>query len=639
MSAIWGMIDLNHNRLKDGIAELMEEPYHDYKIDSYRRCTEEYAVIGYGGQYFTKEAEKEVLPIISQDGQQLFVADAVLDNREELFRLLQIPEGEHEDIPDGTLMFKILIKYGKESLNLFLGTYSFVFYDRLKQEIWLAADITASRCLYYKYQEGRIIFSTLLRPILKAGDDKKQWNFRLLSDYLALDNLSQYTEAEETPYDEIYKLSPGQMVFIDKNGMTKHEYWKPDFHAVYKKNCDEELKNQLITLFNQCVSCAMRSSSKTGIALSSGLDSTSVACFAAPMLKKKGEILYAYTSIPEKDYVSSEHPRYNPNEQGLVEKTKEFLGNLHTTYLELAGKNGFDAAKEYMNLYELPYKSLQNLTWLHEIAATAAKDGCRILLNGQFGNATISFGDYTIHLYSLLRDGNFIELFREVNAFHETEHIGRKEIYLTLLRIRLINIFHKRTTVEAMFAGIYNNPSLILKYNTEKRFRKNSFNQLSHPIMTFKKIRPYTINKNSLVQMGEFETHRSLITGVLLRDPTRDKRIIEFCLKLPMNQFVYRGNERRLVKEYLKEYLPQEILDAKQKGIQSADLLHRLSKNWEQIFADCNMLLQEEIAERLLDVPKLKDRLDLIHTKLLGSDRLEINKMLYSILVIKYLTQ
>lgn len=639
MSAIWGMIDLQHNRIKDGMAELLEEPYHKYQIDSYRRCIEEEAVIGYGGQYFTKEAEKEVLPIISQDGQQLFVADAVLDNREELFRLLQIPESEYDNIPDGTLMYKILMKYGKDSLNLFLGTYSFVYYDRLKQKVWLAADIAASRCLYYKFQEGRIIFSTLLRPILKAGDDKNQWNFRLLSDYLSLDNLSQYTEAEETPYEEVYKLSPGQAIFIDKIGVTKLEYWKPDFHAVHIKNSDEELKNQFITLFSQSVSCVMRSPAKTGISLSSGLDSTSVACFAAPELEEKGEILYAYTSIPEKDYISSEHPRYNPNEQGLVEKTKEFLGNLHTTYIELNGKNGFDAAQEYMNLYELPYKSLQNLFWLHEIAATAAKDGCRLLLNGQFGNATISFGDYTIHLYSLLRGGNIIELFREVNAFHKAEYIGRKEIYLTLLKICFFNMLPKRTTKEAMFAGIYNNPSLILKYNTEKRFRKSSFNQVSHPIMTFHKIRPFTINKNSLVQMGEFETHRSLITGVLLRDPTRDKRLIEFCLKLPMNQFVHRGNERRLVREYLKEYLPKEILDAKQKGIQSADLIHRLSKNWEQIYAECNKLLQEEIAEQLLDVSKLKDRLDLLHTKLAGSDRLEINKLLYSILIVKYLTQ
>jgi asparagine synthase (glutamine-hydrolysing) len=636
MSAIWGTIDLLNNRIKDEIADLMEKPYHKYKIDNYRRYIEKDAVIGYGGQHFTKEAEKEVLPIESLDGQQLFVTDAVLDNREELFKLMQIPKAEYDEVPDGMLMYQVFVKYGRDSLNLFRGTYSFVYYDRLKEEVWLVADITASRCLYYRYQEGRLLFSTLLGPILQVVGDKKQWNFRHLSDYLALDSLSQYTEAEETPYEGIYKLSPGQAVIISKDSVTKLEYWKPDFHTSHLVKCDDEIKNEFITLFDQCVADVMRSSGKTGISLSSGLDSTSVACFAGPKLKEKGETLYAYTSIPERDYISSEPPRYNPNEQSLVERTKEFLGNLHTTYLELNGENGFDAADEYLKMYELPYKSLQNVKWLHEIAVSAARDGCRLLLNGQFGNATISFGDYTIHFYSLLRSGNIKELIKEVSAFHKLNQVGRKQIYLTLLRICLLNVFHKQTSGEAMFATVYDNPLLIHRYNTEKRFRKSHFNQASQPLMTFKRIRPFTINNNSLVQIGEFETHRSLITGVLLRDPTRDKRLIEFCLKLPMNQFVYRGIERRLVKEYLKDYLPKEIIQARQKGIQSADLIHRLAKNWERIYIECDKLLQEEIAEQILDVKKLKKKLDILQTKLLESDRAEINKLLYSILIVKY---
>ncbi len=636
MSAIWGTIDLLHNRIKLEDADLMEKPYQNYKIDSYRRYIEKDALIGYGGQFFTKEAEKEVLPIVSLDGQQMFVTDAVLDNRDELFHLLQIPESEYNDIPDGTLMYNVLMKYQKESLKLFVGTYSFVYYDKGKEEVWLVADIAASRCLYYKYQEGKLIFSTLLQPILQVGNDKKTWNFRLLSDYLAIDNLSQYTEAVETPYEGIYKLSPGQAVIINKNGINKIDYWKPDFKAVHLKKSDEEIKNEFIILFSQCVTSVMRSSGKTGISLSSGLDSTSVACFAGPKLKEKGEYLYSYTSIPEKDYIPSEHPGYNTNEQDLVEKTKEFLGNLHTTYLDLNGENGFDAAKEYMNLYELPYKSLQNVKWLHEIAVSAARDGCRILLTGQFGNATISFGDFTIHFYSLLHGGNFLELFKEVDVFHKINHVGRKQIYLTLFNICIINLFYKKTSREAMFASIYDNPSLIHRYNTEKRFRESRLNQANQPLMTFKKIREFTINKNSLVQMGEFETHRSLITGVLLRDPTRDKRLIEFCLQLPMNQFVYRGYDRRLVKEYLKDYLPKEIIDARQKGLQSADFNHRLAKKWEKIYQECDKLLQEEIAEQLLDVAKLKKELDSLHTELAKNDALEINKLLYSILMVKY---
>jgi asparagine synthase (glutamine-hydrolysing) len=77
--------------------------------------------------------------------------------------------------------------------------------------------------------------------------------------------------------------------------------------------------------------------------------------------------------------------------------------------------------------------------------------------------------------------------------------------------------------------------------------------------MTVREMRPLMADKNALLQSGEIITHFSLITGVLFRDPTVDRRMIELCMQLPESQFVYRGTERRLVREYLKGYIPEEI--------------------------------------------------------------------------------
>lgn len=634
MSAIWGMVDLKKKLGNEEIAIRMEEPYHKYNIDIYDKHVEEDVVLGYGGQYFTSEAKKEKQPIVNAMEGLFFVADVVLDNREELFDILDIKTEQRCNIPDGTLMFQILKKFGKKSYNMFLGTYAFVYYDKYHKEVILVADAVGSRSLYYNYDQGILYFSTLMKPILEVNKEENKWNYRFLSDYLALNNLSMYTEMEETPYQNIFKVAPGQTVVINERGLYKEEYWKLPIKGRVLRKSDEDFKKEFINLFDKCVSCVMRSSEKTGILLSGGLDSTSVACFAAPKLKEKGELLYSYTSIPETEYVSKEIPYYNTNEQKMVEITKDYLGNITSTFLELAGENGFDGAAEYMAAYELPYKSLQNIRWLHKSAVKAAEDGCRIMLTGQFGNSTISFGAFYTHFYSLLMAGHLIELSKEVNIYHRKYNLGRKKIYKYLIKNFSTNHLKKNIKVEDLFTDVYINPELINRYNIKKRFIKSGYAE-NVQLYTSRAIKPYMFNKIALIQIGELETHLSLSTGVLFRDPTRDKRMIEYCLKLPEDQFVHNGIERRLVREYLHDYLPKEIILDRHVGLQSADMANRLLKNWDHIHHECCALLEEDIASKLLDLPKIRDKMQLYKEKL-PTDNFELMKILYSILLVKF---
>jgi len=126
---------------------------------------------------------------------------------------------------------------------------------------------------------------------------------------------------------------------------------------------------------------------------------------------------------------------------------------------------------------------------------------------------------------------------------------------------------------------------------------------------------------------------------VLQRDPTRDRRLIEFCLALPDNQFVYRGVERRLVREYLQSYLPKEIIeDSKHRGLQSADMVNRISKNWERIYQECTDIMNHKIAEKLLDLPKLELKLNEYKEKFPYNEEFELMKLLYSILLVEYVS-
>jgi asparagine synthase (glutamine-hydrolysing) len=63
--------------------------------------------------------------------------------------------------------------------------------------------------------------------------------------------------------------------------------------------------------------------------------------------------------------------------------------------------------------------------------------------------------------------------------------------------------------------------------------------------------------------------------GLDVRDPTRDRRLVEFCWRLPDTAFWANGRKRGLIRRGMQAHLPAPVLFCKAKGLQSADVLAR----------------------------------------------------------------
>jgi asparagine synthase (glutamine-hydrolysing) len=66
--------------------------------------------------------------------------------------------------------------------------------------------------------------------------------------------------------------------------------------------------------------------------------------------------------------------------------------------------------------------------------------------------------------------------------------------------------------------------------------------------------------------------------GLDVRDPTRDRRLVEFCWRIQNPAHWAGGLRRGLIRSAMAHLLPESVLFCKAKGLQSADLLGRLSK-------------------------------------------------------------
>lgn len=581
MSGIFGVIDFTKKTINHSYEEDMKSPYYNYCIDEYQSTTKENHMMGCALQHITKEAKLEQFPYSNEDKTIYLTADCVLDNRDELLSKLQLPS----HIPDGALIFHAFLKWGRHCIHHLLGCFSFVVYDSKINEAYLFADHISSRSLFYYYSEGKVYFSTLIRSILKANNYNINKNKRWILDCMAMKTPIMITNPEETPFQGVKKVLAGCYVTIGLEKQYCIEYWNPIKKAKeWKRAKDTEYQHRLLSTLNNAVQSAIRTDGEVGIYLSSGLDSTSVACVAAPLLQKCNKNLYSFTAIPEESFINTHSSYYIVNEsKGVLDICKQYP-NIIPSFETSESKSILTEIDEIISITELPTKSGENVVWLNEIAKSASKKGCKILLDGQHGNSTLSNGhlrEYFKHLFTNL---HFIKAMKVVDTYGKYHRISRKRLAFSLTKSVFSEPFSRWLAKrDDLFQDVLVNKELAKCYKTNIRLRKNFYNSNHTIIPKWKEIKSDMFSKLEFSQVGEFKTKLGLKYGMLLRDPLADKHLIELTMTLPFSCFVSEGYERRLVRKYMKGIIPNTILDdTYHRGLQGADYLHRYNKHWKE---------------------------------------------------------
>jgi asparagine synthase (glutamine-hydrolysing) len=91
--------------------------------------------------------------------------------------------------------------------------------------------------------------------------------------------------------------------------------------------------------------------------------------------------------------------------------------------------------------------------------------------------------------------------------------------------------------------------------------------------------------------------------GVDERDPTNDRRLIEFCLSLPTEALLKDGIRRPVARTALADRLPPEVLGASLRGLQTADWYEQITKREVSKFFDT--LSGSAAAGRVIDLEAL----------------------------------
>jgi asparagine synthase (glutamine-hydrolysing) len=94
--------------------------------------------------------------------------------------------------------------------------------------------------------------------------------------------------------------------------------------------------------------------------------------------------------------------------------------------------------------------------------------------------------------------------------------------------------------------------------------------------------------------------------GLEVRDPTFDQRVMSFCWSIPQSQYLLDGQNRMLIRRAMADYLPEQVLWNRSKGIQAADIAQRIVDNQSDVGMALAKLDQSELACHYLDLPRMR---------------------------------
>jgi len=98
--------------------------------------------------------------------------------------------------------------------------------------------------------------------------------------------------------------------------------------------------------------------------------------------------------------------------------------------------------------------------------------------------------------------------------------------------------------------------------------------------------------------------------GIETRDPTSDRRVIEYCFSIPGSQYLRNGVTRWLVRRAMEGRLPDHVRNRTTRGGQSADWTEWLPAMRGELVAELDRLDRSETANRCLDLAKLRSLMD-----------------------------
>jgi asparagine synthase (glutamine-hydrolysing) len=643
MSAINGIVHFDDEPIPLEHRVNLMKALEKYPADDIHTWHKDSLFLGCHAQWITPESIGERLPYYDKNRQLAITADAILDNRKELFHRLQVEQGDLKTITDSELILLAYYKWGDDAPKFLIGDFAFMIWDERNRRLFGARDFSGSRTLYFHRAHLRFAFCTTIQPLLSLPYIEKQLNEQWMAEYLANPGMVEAVDGS-TVYKKIEQVPPSHSISVTGGKVALSQYCKLSEVERLKLKSDQEYEEAFREIFQRSVTDRLRTYRQVGANLSGGLDSGSVVSFAARALHKENNRLLTYSYIPVNDYIDWTPKNRIADERPFIQSTVQHVGNITDHYLDFEGKSPLTDVNDWLEILEMPYKVIENSFWIRGIYEKASEQGVGVLLSGARGNFTISWGPALSYYAMLLKKLQWIRLYREMHLYSKNQGVGRSRI-MTAVGQKAFPFMERMIPFKDQYLHRYPlliNPELAQRTGVLKRLQAHGIDAtgFARPRTMYEARRKHFEQTFSWNLNGIFGTMMSLRYSIWHRDPTNDLRVIRFCLSVPEEQYVQNGMDRALIRRSTENLLPDHVrLNQRLRGIQGADGIHRMIPAWDAFIDELHQLSGDPVVSEYINVPVVKEAISQIQEKSrsVSPSNVNFNILMRSLIVSRFI--
>jgi asparagine synthase (glutamine-hydrolysing) len=513
-------------------------------------------------------------------GPYRLVADVRLDNRPELASAVGLPTARFARLADADLLFECLLKWGPSAAEKLIGEFAFALWNEADRTLLLGRDLFGHRPLHFHRGPDFFAFASMPSGLHALPRIPRDFDHEAMTEELAF--LSPL--GARTHFRGIERVKPGHLVKVTNDRLTATPYWQPPRPDKQRRN-STDYEEGLRAVVDVAVQSQLRGAGEAvGCQLSGGLDSSIVTTTAARQFEA-GKVI-ALTAAPKRGFAGPVPGGTLADESGLAAQTASLYPNVEHVIVKESAESLISVLDRQFAFMQQPTSGVCNSLWAREISRTAKARNLKVVLVGFSGNLTASYSGREAWS-SLLVRGRLLETLRIGFG------MARKGIAARTLAAQLIGPLLPRP-VWAVACRLYGRPTDLgahtavnprLRKLIERKARAEGLDLLYQPSND-----PFQHRLHALFDGDNGNYFKGMLAefGLSFRDPLSDKRVVEYCLEVPAEEYLRGGTERGLARRAFADRLPPAVANLHMRGYQGAD--------WYETIARDMPLLRDELA-------------------------------------------
>jgi asparagine synthase (glutamine-hydrolysing) len=457
---------------------------------------------------------------------------------------------------DTEVVVQLYALQGKSCLSKLNGQFAFAIWDKYEQELFIARDRVGIRPLFYNLSDGVFSFASEIKSIFRQKDVHRE---------LVPETLSQiYTiwsaVSPETPFRNIFELSPGHYLTYNRKGLSIKRYWNLNIQPGQNKLSIDEAAEQFDELFSNAVKIRLRADVEVAAYLSGGIDSCTTVSYIKnlePGILNTFSIGFTEKDFDESDYQKEAVQYLNTNHKSINCTSKEIAEHFPAVV--------WHCESPILRTAPTPMLILSKLVRNNNIKVVVTGEGADEILAG----------------YDIFREAK-IRRFWASQPDSNIRPALLKKIYPDIPHLR-----NASPNILKMFFGFQlndtGNPfySHLLRWNNANHVTKHLSREMKtllddySPLNVLSGKLPEDFDDWDKLAQAQWLETTIFMSGYLLssqgdrmamansvegRFPFLDYRVIEFCASLPADYKLKGLNEKYLLKKVMKNRIPESII-------------------------------------------------------------------------------